>query len=321
VTTVGYIGADVPRELIEAAGMSALRLRVMRDVDTADADAILGPGVEEQSRRVFAGLVAGRYPIDLLVVSRLTDAGARTFAALRALHREGVTAFPEPLLLDLVHGPRPSSERYDREQVDELAAVLGARADALRAVIAETNESRRLAYRVLGLRRKGVLAGSGALAALGAAGSLGPAEHNDHLRRLLADPPAPPHGARRVYLCGSDHDSTELYERLESRGANVVGEDHGWGEQWFDGAVDEDREPLDALGAHYHRGFALVRRGSDHAAQLAGARADVVLLWLRRGDDGRAWGVPLLRAAAEGAGARLVVVRDAERADVEAALA
>jgi hypothetical protein len=284
VTTVGYVGADVPRELIPAP----LRLRALPDVDLAEADAILGPGVDEWTRRVFAGLLDDRYPIDAVVVSRLTDAAARAYAALRALGRE-------PYLLDLVHAP--SSERYDRDRIAELAATFGGGADM--------DETRRLAAELRVLRRDGRVAGSAAFRALLAAGNGDDAP----LRALLADP-TPPIAERTVFLCGSDHDSPKLYDAIERLGWNVIGEDHTWGETCFDGLAGDD------LAARYHRGSACFRRGeAERAAYAKAAGAELILVWLRRGDEGRLWGVPHLR------GAHVAVVRDAEHANLAQALA
>ena len=264
--TVGYLGADVPRELLE----SPLRLRPLPDVDLGDADAILGPGVDEWTRRVFAGLLADAYPIDALVVSRLDDGAARAYAALRALGRK-------PYLLDLVHSP--CSERYDRDRFAEMAATFGG-GDVMDA-------TRRLADELRTLRRANGVAGSAAFRALLAAGD----GDDGPLRALLADPPAPA-AERTVFLCGSDHDTPELYDRLEAMGWNVTGEDHTWGETCFDGLAGDD------LAGRYHRGSACFRRSeADRAAYAKAAGADAILVWLRPGDEGRLWGVPHLRGA------------------------
>jgi len=264
--TVGYIGADVPRELLE----SPLRLRALPDVDLADADAILGPGVDEWTRRVFAGVLADAYPIDALVVSRLTDGAARAYAALRALGRDAY-------LLDLVHSPR--SERYDRDRFAETAATFGGGDDV--------DATRRLTDELRALRRSGGVAGATAFRALLAAGDGDVAP----LRALLDDP-VPPTGGRTVFLTGSDHDTPELYDRLEDVGWNVIGEDHTWGETCFDGLAGDD------LAGRYHRGSACFRRSeAERAAYAKAAGADAILVWLRPGEEGRLWGVPHLRGA------------------------
>ena len=46
---IGYVGADVPREIIEGAGFVPLRLAPIEGVDTAFADRVLGPGVDGRS--------------------------------------------------------------------------------------------------------------------------------------------------------------------------------------------------------------------------------------------------------------------------------
>jgi hypothetical protein len=77
---------------------------------------------------------------------------------------------------------------------------------------------------------------------------------------------------------GSGHDRDDVYAAVEELGATVVAETHDWGEVLLAGRVDEDGDPLDALVRHYTR-----RPRFGHVA------ADVQLVWLRRGDAGRAW--------------------------------
>lgn len=276
-TVVGYVGLDVPRELIEAAGCFALRLAPVDGVDTAEADRILGPGVDESHRRVLAGLLAGAYPIDRLVVCHDSDHSVRLHAAVRALGLPGV----ELWFLDLLHEPRATSEAYDRARLAELADWLGP-TDELPQAIATANRTRALGDRLAQLRREGRVSGADALALLGAGTALPGDRYADLLEAALAEPfVLSEHKPTLVLLLGSGHDRADVYAAIDQLGGRVVGETHGWGETILAGRVDETGDPLDALVRHY--------RPRPRALPPA---ADVQLAWLRRGDETWAWALP-----------------------------
>ena len=263
--TVGYVGLDVPRELIEAAGCTALRLAPVDGVDAGFADRVLGPGVDEATRLVLAGLLEGAYPIDRLVLCHDSDHTVRLYTALRRL---GVEAW----FLDLLHEPRPSTEAYNRSRLAELGGWLGAGdpADAIRAA----NRARSAGDRLAALRRTGAVRGPDALALLRA----GTALTAELVEAARTEPAA---AGKTVVLHGSGHDRDDVYAAIDELGATVVSETHDWGEALLAGRVDEDGDPLDALARHYGR--------RPRAEPVA---ADVSIAWLRRGDAARAWSLP-----------------------------
>lgn len=266
-TVVGYVGLDVPRELIEAAGCPALRLAPVDGVDATYADRVLGPGVDEATRLVLAGLLEGAYPIDRLVLCHDSDHTVRLYAALRRLGREA-------WFLDLLHGPRASSAAYSRARLAELAEWLGAgdAADAIRAA----NRAREAGDRLAALRRAGAVRGADALALLRAGTTMPAGRYAELLETACAE--LPPASGKSVVLHGSGHDRDDVYTAIDELGATVVSETHDWGEVLLAGRVDEAGDPLDALARHYGR-----------RQRLAPPPADVQLVWLRRGDAGRAW--------------------------------
>ena len=336
---VDYVGADVPRELIEAAGLVPRRLRATAP-PSGLAEEILGPGVDPAARRILAALLDPTLEhAELLVLCHDSDSTVRLYTSLRALVRERYgPALPELYFLDLLHLPTGTTAHYNVQRMRELLAALEHRAgrtvaaDDLERAIAETNESRRLLLRLQALRRASPprLGGADALAIVGAWSALPTRRFNGLLRALLEDAPAfEARPGMRVYLTGSGHHSPELYRAIEERGAVVVGEDHDWGEALADGLVDETGPPLEALTARYHLGSALGRRHSADeraafaAAEAEAARADVVLAWIRAGDDALAWDVPAQRRALDVRGIPLVVLdrRGDDLSDLDGALA
>jgi benzoyl-CoA reductase/2-hydroxyglutaryl-CoA dehydratase subunit BcrC/BadD/HgdB len=319
---VGSVGADVPHELVAAAGMLPVRLRG-EGAPSPLAKEILGPRVDPGVRLVLAGLLEGRTPLDFLLVSHESDSTVRLFTSLRVLARdEPAPPLPDFAIVDLLHLPTETTGAYDLDRVRELAGVVERWSgrpltdESLRAAIAEANRTRGLLARLSGLRRAtpAGLSGADALAILGAATVLAAGRYNELLAELLADLPPPRPAARRVYVTGSAHDSTSVYRAIEADGSVVVGEDHASGEAIGDGLVDETAAPLRAIAARYHSGTALALRNDPDAragraaVEAEAAGADVVLSWIRTGDDPLVWGVPALQSALAAKGIPLVVL-------------
>jgi hypothetical protein len=297
VSALGYVGADVPRELVEAAGQLPLRLAPVSGVDRAFADRVLGPGVDEPTRAVLAGLLEGAYPIERVVLCHDSDHTVRLYTSLRRL-----ATTLDVWFLDLLHLPRATTEAYDRARLVELADWLGA--DDPREAIAAANRTRALGDRLAELRRAGRIGGTDALALLRAGTTMTAAAYEELLARAL-DEPAPASRRRSVLLLGSDHHDDTVYAAVEELGATVVAETHSWGEPLLAGRVDEEGDPLDALVRHYRP-----RPRTQPAA------ADVQLAWIGRGDETIAWTLPHERRRL---GGEIRVVRSLD--ELQAALA
>ncbi len=259
---VGYLGADVPRELISAAGLLPFRLRGA-GTPSARADEILGTRVERPVRRVLGELLEGRAGIDFLVISHERDSLVRLFTSLRVLP----DPLPEVWFLDLLHLPTETTAAYNAARLEELVEVLERWSGQPLAEAPDAD-----AAHLTELRLTGRLRGSDALAVLRAGEILPPDEYDRLLGELLGEERAEIPASRRVYVTGSEQVSPDLYRRLESEGMHVVGEDsvrlHGTGE-----------------------------RAAHTAREAEAAGADLVLAWIRTGDDAFAWGLPALRRA------------------------
>lgn len=263
---VGYAGRDVPRGLVEAAGLLPYRLRGA-GVPSERADAILGPGVERPVRRVLGELLDGTAGVDFLLVSHESDGLVRLFTALRVLP----DPLPELWFLDLLHLPTETTEAYNRARLEELGGVLE-RWSGQPLPEKTPRPAEQLLEEVARLRREERLRGSDALAVLGAGDVLPAVEYERLLAELLAEAHDPVPARRRVYVTGSEHVSRDLYRSLEADGVHVVGEDrariHGPNE-----------------------------RAAATISAAKAARADYVLAWIRTGDYAFAWGLPALRRA------------------------
>ncbi|MEV5504685.1 2-hydroxyacyl-CoA dehydratase family protein, partial [Nonomuraea fuscirosea] len=278
---VGYVGSDLPVELLTAAGVHALRLTGDPGSGSAPGDRYLGRGVDPAARSVLTRLLDGSFgELDRVVVSHDCEASLRLFYALRELGRvEPGAGLPEAYLVDLRHLPHRTTTRYNRRRLGEFAARLETwtgRALDLAGAVAAHDERRRLLAAAAELRRivPARLTGRQFLAVVNAA--LPVAEHVALLRRLLAEAGRlEEHPGRRVFLSGSDHDTPHVYEAVESEGQVIVGEDHSFGDLAVTGPVGAGG--LDALAEHHQGrlGVAVHLQDAVHPAEVQAERGAV----------------------------------------------
>jgi len=323
---LAYVGADVPRELVVAAGFLPLRLAGDPRVSLAD-ERILGAGVDPVARTQLCNLLRqGRALFDRLILSHDGEGSVRLFHALRELQRcEPERALPELCFYDFLHRARASTQRYDRLRLQELVAVLerwsgrslGER--ELAWALRDENEKHRLLRQLRALRAQlpARVRGAEALALIGASTALPTADFNALLERALHEL-----GERvavagtRVFVTGSDWDHPAVYAAIEARGCVVVGEDHDWGDRAIRatpiaiGAGDT----LSALAEHYlgvppaARLASSAARARDTLRGATRARAERVLCVLREGDAAPAWDLPEQRARLAAGGLPFAVV-------------
>ncbi|TYB57394.1 2-hydroxyacyl-CoA dehydratase [Nonomuraea sp. PA05] len=319
---IGYVGADVPVELLTAAGFHAVRLTGDPGADSVLGDRYLGRGVDPMARSILTRLLNGAYgELDRVVVGHDCEASLRLFYALRELRRvEPGAGVPEPYLVDILHLPHRTTARYNHRRIGEFAARLAAwtgrppalaapdlaepdlAASRLAVAIAAHDERRRLLAAVAGLRRSSPARLTGAQFLAAANAPLPPAEHVRLLRELLAQADGLPerHG-RRVFLSGSDHDTAHVYRAIEADGHVIVGEDHSFGDPQAERLVGGGG--LDALAEHYHEYGPTAHRATtaERAAHAAVAArrcgAELFVAYARTGDDAPAWDFPAQRAA------------------------
>lgn len=308
---VGIVGAAVPSELVLAAGLRPVRLSE-RARSTPLLDALGFEDFDAATRAAGEQVLSGGPGLDFVVIGSDTTAHTTLFKTLRELRRIGAgEAIPPLAFLDLLYLPHRTSARYNRDQLERLAARLGewsgiaVSGARLRAAIARVNGTRRLFAELTGLRRAVPAAVSGreVLGAVAAALTAEPEAAQAGLRPLLARAAAGgrPQG-RRVYLTGSPHEDASVYEQIEADGRVIVGEDHPRGELAFAGQVDENGDPLEALVEHYQQALlagrcASARRAAFVADAARAAAADVVACWMDEHDAATPWDVPTLRRA------------------------
>jgi benzoyl-CoA reductase/2-hydroxyglutaryl-CoA dehydratase subunit BcrC/BadD/HgdB len=310
---IGYVGADVPVELITAVGALPVRLAGDPTADFAQGDLYLGRGVDPMARSILSCLLAGAYgDLDRVLVSRDCEASLRLFYALRELRRvEPWLGIPETYLVDLLHLPHRTTMGYNHTRVVQLRERLGdwqgkrVSDESLAAAIAVHDEQRRLLAEVAELRRctPARLSGSEFLAIVGAGTATPAEEYVGMLRRLLAESEKlDERQGTRVFLTGSGHDTPDVYQAVEGEGYIIVGEDHDWGDLLFERRVGSPT--LGALVERYQFNGpaaprASIRDRAGHTA-MAAARcsAEVLIAYVREADEAPLWDFEAQRRAA-----------------------
>lgn len=300
------LGADAPRELILAAGAVPVRVAQPAGAPTPRADRIMGDAsMSLRGKRLLEQLIGDCVDIPLLI----THADAtqpQIFAALRELGRQGEAVPAAVHFLDLLHLDRESSRRYNLARLRELAAwlkqITGREPDpaevARNMELASTQAG--LVARVGELRWQGraKLRGSEALAVIAAASFLPPEQHIAQMRALLeAASDLPELDGTRLYLCGSAHENTAVYELIESSGAVIVGEDHDWGEAFHTQVCNGPEGLADPAFRRVARAVEPAER-AVHVAEDAIRRGAEMVLHLTLGDDEAApWDAAAIKAA------------------------
>jgi len=305
---IGYVGADVPVELITAAGARPWRLAGHPGADQTAGDRYLGRGVDPATRSLLSRLLDGEFgSLDGLVVSRDCESSARLFYALRELRRvDPAIALPPLHLVDVLHLPHRTTTRYVLAKIRQLRSALESWTgtlisdDALAEAIEAHDRLRCLLADVAALRRSGRLTGTTALSIMADTTALPVSRAIDRVAQLLdGDHPAVP--GKRVFLTGSGHDGPHVYEILEDAGLLIVGEDHDWGDLLWHRRVGAPTEL--ALAERYqHNGpsapRASIRARAAHTAAAARAcGAEALVSYVRDHDDAPAWDFPAQRAA------------------------
>ena len=302
------------------------------------AEEILGPRVDPSVRLILAGLLEGRPP-STSCSSRTSP--TRPCGSSPRSACSPATKPPPPLpdfaIVDLLHLPTETTAAYDLDRLRELRALLEGWSgrpltdETSRTPSSMANRTRKLLAELSELRRANPagLRGSDALAVLGAGTVLDAASYN----ALLAAAPrgsAPGAGLGAARL--PDRKRPRLDRRLPRRSRPTARSSSaritvrvrrsGTGSSPRPAIRSRRSPPGTTPGRRSPSATTPTPRAERTAADAAAAGADVVLSWIRTGDDALAWGVPALRSALAARGIPLVALEHRElEAPAEAELA
>jgi len=310
---VGYMSANAPVELIEAAGMFALRLDGGGITETPRTDAFMERLFDPTVRGVSERLLSGELDfLDAVILPRTTDSVQRLYYYLCEQQRTGAAALPALILYDLLHTPWYSSAEHNFRSLTRVHKALSTLAgvqidDAMLAAAIEKSNARRAALEACTAARRTSppgMTGVEALQLFAAAQRLSPDAFIEASRNWRAAPGAA--GAPRLVLAGNAPDTEDLHRAIEAAGAVVVGDYHDRGDLSIGAPIAQDLPPLRALNEHYHRHTRSVRTFPAHAEAVAAfaksAGADGVVFFFYAEEEVLTWEYPGQQRALEAAG-------------------
>ena len=301
---IGYVGFDLPEDLLAGSGRFAVHLPWDADLPTPQADQWLERGFAPWARSILQQWADGRFDfLDHVLFSRGEDNAQRLYYYTSELQRRGRIGGPMPLILDVARIERPASLARSVEAVRKVADQLGLTADDLARGI-EMADRRRRFFGSLDQTRSG------------------PGQRFERITRAAlfapleeADPgpvQSSGSGSGRVLLAGTPPPDDRLHRAIEQSGWVVAGEanDRSLGRLGQPFAPEED--PFTAIGRRAHatgfgsRSFADPAAGLVEAARRA--RADAAILWLIEEEESIVWHVPSQVAAMAQAGIPILVL-------------
>lgn len=266
---VGWLSVSTPEEIVRAAGGLPYRITGEARPYFPRASTMmhrnLCPYVLSSFEEVLEGdhdFAAGAVLVNACDARRRLFDVWRHFEERRFLH-----------MLDLPKVVSEASTAYFVEQLRQLAraleGALGQKVtdERLREGIARHNRVRALLAELQEHRRTGRarLTGAQAIGVVKAAVT-GLDEVEPRLQGLIeairAAPDVPRPRRFRVLLAGSYFDHASIADLFEANGAELVCEDMSTGVKYFEGQVDEQGEPFEAL-ARYYLGKATCARMTD----------------------------------------------------------
>lgn len=321
---VWTLGADIPRELIDAYGLRPIRL-VPGNASSIAIDALIGSDSLGARGRALLAAIAEIPKDDALLISHTDSEQPQIFATLRELARCRALDLPPAAFLDLLTSDSAAVRRYNRVRVRQVAtwlSGLGGKAPDAAGAIDQGNKLRASLRHALTLRSAGRMSGADAHRLVAATAILSPRRASDLLNAL--DGTLPEIGGARVQLSGSLIENPAIVATIEDGGLYVISEDHAWGAGRAVYDLPDLADPLDAFAFSSLRPRSgpfcdAVERASTTAKDALAAGADRVLLVMAPGDEATPWHVAAAERSARDHGLDFEIVRLGESAPAIAA--
>lgn len=281
---VGYVGLDIPEDLLAATGAHAVHLPWDLSIPTPRASGWLESTFAPWTLSTLEQWAEGAFDfLPYVLFPRSNDSAQRLYYYITELRRRGEIKGPEPLILDIASIPRASSVARSATALRQLADRLGLSDTDLEAGI-ETANTRRRYFADLDAARSadGALYERIARAALFA-----PLEGSP-----LPDGAAP---ARRLLLAGTAPPDDALHRAADAAGWTVVGEAHDRTLTRLGAPIEGGSDPVDRIVAH-QRTIRFTSRGfTDPVAAIVEearrTKAEAVVLWLIEEEEAIVWHV------------------------------
>jgi benzoyl-CoA reductase/2-hydroxyglutaryl-CoA dehydratase subunit BcrC/BadD/HgdB len=311
---IGFVGAEIPVELIVASGAHPVRL-VGAVSKTGAADRYLEstfmPDVRSIAEQYLQGALNFMHSI---ILPRSDDSAQRLYYYLSDLRTGQFRDAPAPLIFDLAKIPRDASKLHSRLAAQRLAHEIGVVSSALPGAIRQRNRRRELFQKATQIRRLEAGIRGSLMDRVFRSADLCDADEFDREFGEWLTQAAVPGDGPRLLLIGSSPPDERLHRAVEEGGGNVVGE----GDAYASRSVSSPQIPadgsLDAIADHYHElqvgTRAFIDRASTVGKLAASVAADGVIIWLIEEEDALIWDLPAEMSALQAGGvATLRLVR------------
>lgn len=319
---IGYVGPDVPVELILAAGAVPVRLSGKPDTATPQADAFIERAFLPEIRSIAERWVSGELDfIDSIVLPRSEDSAQRLYYYLCELQRRGSCGGPRPLIYDIAAITRSASAQHTIAATLKLARDIGARERTLPHALNEVAEHNRSLHEIATIQHGDLpMRGSVALRLARCLHSCWNAQFRRDLQSSVAGL-ARAQTRQRILLVGNAPPDDRLHRAIEKGSAVVVREltDADWfADRVASEAAVTSFEDI-GLRAHARSSLSqrLARSGDTIVSAARDARAHGVVIWLIEEDSSLGWELPDQLVALKQAGLpALVLTRQRWEADI-----
>jgi benzoyl-CoA reductase/2-hydroxyglutaryl-CoA dehydratase subunit BcrC/BadD/HgdB len=311
---IGFVGAEIPVELIVASGAHPVRLvGAVNKTDTADRylESTFMPDMRLIAEQYLEGALNFMQSV---ILPRSNDSAQRLYYYLSELRTRQFPEAPAPLIFDLAKIPRDSSKLHSRLAAQRLAQEIGVMSSALPGAIRQRNRRRELFDRAMRMRRlEAGIRGSMMDRAFRSADLCDADEFDRDFGEWLTQAASPGSGPR-LLLIGSSPPDERLHVAVEEGGGNVVGEGDAYPSRSVGPPLISAEDSLDAIADHYHALQVSTRAFIDRASTVsnlaANVAADGVIIWLLEEEDALIWDLPAEMSALRASGvATLRLVR------------
>jgi benzoyl-CoA reductase/2-hydroxyglutaryl-CoA dehydratase subunit BcrC/BadD/HgdB len=292
---IGYVGADIPVELILAANAVPVRLRGKVNAPTPRADQYLESAFLPETRAIAEQWLSGDLDfLDAVIFPRSSDSSQRLYYYLCELQRRRLCTGPTPLLYDLATIARHTSTDHTLRSTQALATALGVVMTELAKACQRTTQRAALLSRLQSLRMATpTLSGSIAFSIARAAEFDWSHDFHKALSAWLDNASLTPSSAR-VLLAGSVPPDEQLHLAVEAAiataaSATIVAERI---ETQYSPALNSG-DAITALAQRHHESVSpaqcMLRSTHWIAEQASSARAHGVIIWLIEEDEALPW--------------------------------
>ncbi len=256
---LGLLCSGIPEEMVHAAGLLPLRIRVSGLPNTKNADAHLHRINCSYTRAVLESLLTGQLEfLDGLVTANTCDHHLRLVSEI-----EDKSLLKFFYYFRVNHTLGPGGKEWLMQEMIKLAEQLerafkvSISEDNLRETISTYNKTRSLMNRINDLRKKDppLLTGLEFMN-IALTGMTIPREtFNQKLEALLPElekRDLPDHQVPRLLIIGGACDSPDFIEFIESRGAHIVADGLCFGLRHYGGLIgDTAEDPWEAIAQRY----------------------------------------------------------------------